>query len=107
LHNFCIDKSSEEIDYPFEKDVASIMMEGGFSLPCMDNNCIDAFWEYNSADRLDDLLDGKAHMDDHTPSQRRQYPHSFDKPCHKILAEVIRMGYERPDYSRVRLQEEA
>ena len=50
--------------------------------------------------RLNALLDGGAHMDDHTESQRRQYRRDLDKPCHKILAEVVRMGYERPDYSR-------
>ncbi|KAL3803836.1 hypothetical protein HJC23_003998 [Cyclotella cryptica] len=50
------------------------------------------------------LLDGGVHMDDHTEAQRRQYRHDLDKPCHKILAEVIRMGYERPNYSWERLQ---
>ena len=79
--------------------LANILMLSGLFLPQMDN-IKDAYWEYKSRDGLDALLDGGAHMDDHTESQRRQYHHDLDKPCHKILAEVIRMGYERPDYSR-------
>jgi hypothetical protein len=70
LHNFCFEKSNEVIDCPDDRDIANITMEGGLFLPRMDNNK-DAFWEcdYNAqshGDRLDGLLDGGAHMDDHT-----------------------------------------
>lgn len=104
LHNYCIVKKCN-VDRPYEGDVANIMIQGGLFLPRMDD-INDASWEYNSRDRLNDLLDGGAHMDDHTESQRRQYRHlrQLDKPCHRILAEVITMGYERPDHSRERLQ---
>ena len=73
-------------------------MEGGLFLPRMDNNT-DAFcfWDHSS-DQLNDLLDGGAHIDNRTKSERRQYRHDLDKPCDKILVEVARMDYERPDY---------
>jgi hypothetical protein len=70
------------------------------------DNCHNAFWEYSNEDRFDALLDGGAHMDDNIQAQRRQYRHDTDKPCNKILAEVVKMGYERPDYSRDRLAAE-
>lgn len=80
-------------------------MEGGLFLLCMDNNT-DALWDHSS-DQLNDLSDGGAHIDNHTKSERRQYRHDLDKPCHKILVEVARMDYERPDYSCDRLEAEA
>ena len=104
LHNYCIDKSVD-VYCPIPGDIANIAMEGGLFLPRMDNNT-DTSWD-PSSDRLNELLDGGQHMDDHTESQRRQYRHDLDKPCHKILAELVRMGYERPDYSRDRLNAEA
>jgi hypothetical protein len=47
------------------------------------DNSRNAFWEYSNEDRLDALLDGGPHMDDHTEVQRRQYRHDTDKPCNK------------------------
>jgi hypothetical protein len=104
LHNFCIDKRCEDVESPTESDVANITLDGGIFLPRMDNNR-NAFWEYSAAeDRLDDLLDGGLHMDDHTETQRRQYRHEKDKPCDRILAEIVQMGYQRPELSSARLQ---
>lgn len=105
LHNYCIDKRCEEVDAPSDSDLFNIAMDGGLFLPRMDNSR-NAFWEYSNEDRLDALLDGGAHMDDHTQAQRRQYRYDADKPCNKILAEVVKMGYERPDYSRDMLDAE-
>lgn len=104
LHNFCIDKRCEDVESPTESDVANITLDGGIFLPRMDNNR-NAFWEYSAAeDRLDDLLDGGHHMDDHTETQRRQYRFEKDKPCDRILAEIVQMGYQRPELSSARLQ---
>jgi hypothetical protein len=83
-------------------------MSGGLHLPCIDNNG-EAHWSYDASsglDRLDDLLDGGYHMDDHTRSQRRQYRHETDLPCHKILNYVTMMDYQRPDISRQRMQQD-
>ena len=110
LHNFCIEKSNEVIDCPDDRDIANITMEGGLFLPRMDNNK-DAFWEcdYNAqshGDRLDGLLDGGAHMDDHTMYQRRKYRADTDLPCHKILQYCERLNLQRPDYSSRRMERE-
>jgi hypothetical protein len=93
LHNYCIDKRCEEVKAPSDLDLFNIVMDGGLFLPRMDNSC-NAFWEYSNEDRLDALLDDGAHMDDHTQAQRRQYRHDTDKPCNKILAKVVKIGYE-------------
>ena len=89
-HNFCIDKKCEDVVSPTASEIANITMDGGLFLPRMDNNS-GAIWEPTTG-RLDALLDGGAHMDDHTESKRRQYRRDLDKPCHKILAEVVAAG---------------
>ena len=107
LHNFCIDQSCDNLDSPSVHDIANIAMNGGLHLPRMDNNG-GAYWSYDASgglDRLNDLLDGGFHMDDHTRSQRRQYRRQTDLPCHSILNYVRMMDYQRPDISRQRLQD--
>ena len=79
LHNFCIDKNCEDVVCPTAGDIANITLDGGLFLPCMDNNG-GAIWDPTTG-RLDALLDGGAHMDDHTETQRRQYRRDLDKPC--------------------------
>lgn len=107
LHNFCIDHGCEEMESPSARDVMNITMDGGLFFPRMDNRR-DAVWEYdyniNSADRMDDLLDGGEHTEDHTTAQRRKYRHDKDLPCHRILADVCKHDYERPEPSRRRMQ---
>jgi hypothetical protein len=108
LHNYCIDQSCVDLDCPSAHDVANIAMSGGLHLPRMDKNG-DAYWSYDLSgglDRLDDLLDGGYHMDDHTRSQRRQYRHETDLPCHELLNYVTLMDYQRPDISRQRMQKD-
>ncbi|KAL3802304.1 hypothetical protein ACHAWO_002152 [Cyclotella atomus] len=54
-----------------------------------------AYWSYDASgglDRLNDLLDGGFHMDDHTRSQRRQYRSKLILPCHSILNYVRNDG---------------
>jgi hypothetical protein len=107
LHNFCIDQSCDNLDSPSVQDIANIAINGGLHLPRMDNN-EGAYWSYDASgglDRLNDLLDGGFHMDDHTCSQRRQYRYKTDLPCHSILNYVTMMDYQRPDISRQRLQD--
>jgi hypothetical protein len=106
LHNFCIDQSCDNLDSPSVQDIANIAMNGGLHLPCMDNNG-GAYWSYDASgglDRLNNLLDGGFHMDDHTRNQRRQYRYETDLPCHLLLNHVMMMDYHRPDISRNRMQ---
>ncbi|KAL3793253.1 hypothetical protein HJC23_000795, partial [Cyclotella cryptica] len=55
------------------------------------------------ADRLDDLLDGGEHMDDHTRDQRRVYRAERDLPCYRILDYFYEQSLERPELSAQRL----
>lgn len=110
LHNFCIDTSGNGVDSPEESDIANIAMEGGLFLPRMDNNK-EAFWEYDTnvysqTDRLNELLDGGAHMDDHTRCDRRRYRSDKDLPCHRILEYCMENDLQRPDFSTTRLRRE-
>ena len=108
LHNFCIEKCSDAVDCPDDRDISNISLQGGLFLPRMDNNK-NAFWECDlnvatQHDRLDGLLDGGAHMDDHTMSQRRVYRAETDLPCHRILSYCEALNLERPDYSTRRME---
>ena len=55
---------------------------------------------------MDGLLDGGAHMDDHTIGQRRRYRADVDLPCYKILEYCESLNLERPDYSTKRMEAE-
>ena len=100
LHNFCIDHGSESVDSPTSNDITNITLGGGLFLPRMDKNK-EFYWEcddnpLSQKDRLDELLDGGNHMDDHTRNHRRKYRFDQDLPCHKILQHVIKYDYRRP-----------
>ena len=101
LHNFCIDANSgDDIGVVELRDAANIIVEGGMSLPRIDVHSDDAAagngWSYEDADdRLDDLLDGGDHMDDHTYDDRRRYRNLFS-PRHMIFQHVVSNGFRRP-----------
>ena len=80
-------------------------MEGGLYLLRMDKNG-ESYWEYdleiNSRDRLDDLLDGGMHTDDHSRWSRRRYRCDADLPCHRMLNDFVKKHYERPELSKRR-----
>ena len=107
LHNFCIDNDCTDVDCPLDEDISNIALAGGLFLPRMDRNK-NAFWECDEdptshEDRLDELLDGGCHMDDHTRTQRRKYQFAKDMPCHRILSFCEQELLSRPDYSAERL----
>ncbi|KAL7487518.1 hypothetical protein ACHAW6_013108 [Cyclotella cf. meneghiniana] len=86
LHNFCIDNASDQMECPEEVDILNIAIEGGQFLPRMDNNR-QYFWEcdvnvYSESDRLNDLLDDCAHMDNHMRGQRGKYNSDRNLPCY-------------------------
>ena len=110
LHNFCIDNASIGVPHPDDEDILNIAVDGGIFLPRMDNNR-EFVWEcdsnvYSHNDRLNDLLDGGAHMDDHTRGQRRQYKADRDLPCFHILSYFEEHALEHPAYSAQRLVED-
>lgn len=94
LHNYCI---ADSIDAMEAKDTKKIMLDGGMLLPRIDGRDADK-WVYDSAhDRLDDLLDGGEHCDDHTYDDRRKYRHEIDLPNERILEHIVAEGHRRPD----------
>lgn len=110
LNNFCIDNTSLGVAHPEETDILNIAVEGGLFLPRMDNNR-KYIWEcdtniYNQSDRLNNLLDGGAHMDDHMRSERRRYHSDSDLPCYRVLNYFKEQALEHLAYSAQRLAEE-
>lgn len=107
LHNYCSDNGSDSVDSPSEADLINITTEGGLFLPRLDNSGAyvwDSVTESGGgADRLDDLLDGGEHMDDHTRDQRRVYRAERDLPCYRILDYFYEQSLERPELSAQRL----
>eukprot|EP00804_Cyclotella_cryptica_P020312 CCRYP_014047-RA/>CCRYP_014047-RA protein AED:0.35 eAED:0.35 QI:0/-1/0/1/-1/0/1/0/184 len=110
LHNFCIDNASVGVERPEDAGIPNIVVEGGLFLPRMDNGrqCV---WEcdtniYSQSDRLNEFLDGGAHMDDHTRSERRRYRYDRDLPCYRILNYFEEQALERPEYSARSLAEQ-
>ena len=97
LHNFCIDSNHEEIGPADIGDTGNIMMEGGMVLPRIDN-VGDYFWDYDTDhDRLDEVLDGGDHYDDHSRDVRRRFRRLVDLPIHLIHQHVIDSGARRPE----------
>ncbi len=99
--------------YPEEVDFFQLC-HGGWSIfyPewTMDNNR-QYFWEcnvnvYSQSDRLNYLLDGGSHMDDHTRGQRRKYDGDRHLPSYQFLDYFVEQALERPDYSAQRLAAE-
>lgn len=97
LHNFCIESNSgDDIGVTELGDASNIMVEGGMSLPRIDgDDAVDNVWRYEAADRLDDLLDGGDHMDDHSADDRRRYRNYF-LPRQMIHQHIELNGFRRP-----------
>ena len=102
LHNFCI-ANREEVAAAYEKDVSSILLDGGCRLPRMDRSQDN--WRYDmgtdSPDRLTHLLDGGDHREDHSQELRRRLRRfTGSLPCQSILRRVTQLGVTRPSRSR-------
>ena len=69
LHNFCIQSTNcgDDIVSSDFRDASNINREGGLVLPRIDrDDGSENRWRYEAEDRLDSLLDGGQHMDDHS-----------------------------------------
>ncbi|EJK44605.1 hypothetical protein THAOC_36845 [Thalassiosira oceanica] len=105
LNNFCI-ANNEGVAAAYEKDVSSIVLDGGCPLPRMDESQDN--WRYdtgaNSADRLSHLLDGGDHRDDHSPNLRQRFRRVMSRlPCQSILRRVTELAVTRPSRSTGRM----
>ena len=99
LHNFCIDQSDRSIDAALSRDVAHIVREGGEYCPRIDEDGA-AVWEYDEEeDRLNALLDGGEHRNDHSATARRRYRWVEDLPRSRLHRVVSARGLTRPTRS--------
>ena len=114
LHNFCIDHSDHMIEQSYRKDATSILMDDGLYCPRIDDD-IDDPWEYdNVQDRVNGLLDGGHHLEDHSREDRRRYCRATNLPNALVLREVRALpnevildrvfdrSYQRPRRNRMR-----
>jgi hypothetical protein len=95
LHNFCITQA-DQIAQPYERDIANISNRGGIDLPMIDDN---ETWRYDhvgGCDRLNSLLDGGQHMEDHSREDRRVCRYTEHLPADVMLAKIEEHGYQRP-----------
>lgn len=95
LHNFCITQA-DQIAQPYERDNANISNGGGINLPRIDDN---ETWRYDhvgGCDRLNSLLDGGQHMEDHSRESRRSCRYTEHLPADIMLAKIEDHGYQRP-----------
>ena len=100
LHNFCIEQNDCDLDSAYRGDVSNIMREGGMYRPKIDDDG-EAVWTYDlDEDRVNELLDGGEHQDDHAREERRRYRQSRHLPRSRIFTVVSRGGYNRPSRSR-------
>jgi len=100
LHNYCIDSDREEIFPADICDVSNIMLDGGMTLPRIDNDEIDNYyWQYDEEDdRLHQLLDGGNHFEDINRSVRRRYRRRSDRLPSALIHEHIKnTGARRPE----------
>ena len=106
LNNYCITRGDVSAEPPIGSDAVNIVSEGGLYLPRLDASG-QGEWQYDmnlahSRDRVQDLLDGGQHMDDHTRSASRKYRRERDLPCHVMLRDFVLKHYHRPEISRMR-----
>lgn len=115
LHNFCIDHSDGMIERSYYKDATNIIRDGGMFSSRFDGDSDDQ-WEYDTVnDRLDDLLDGGQHTQDHSRGDRRRHRRTPNLPNQVILDNHVRplpnqiildrvfdRSYQRPARSRLR-----
>ncbi|KAL7475863.1 hypothetical protein ACHAW6_001761 [Cyclotella cf. meneghiniana] len=107
VHNFCIDNSSEEVGRPSETDIVDSTMDGGLFLPRLDHSSAYFCQCDSENDRLDSLLDGGDHVDNHTRDQRRLYRVERDLPGNRILDTFTEQSVEHPDLSSRRIASHA
>lgn len=102
LHNFCIESNSgNDISTADVGDSSHIMMDGGMLLPRIDRvdgNEDTVRWMYDDTeDRLNALLDGGDHRDDHADADRRRFRrHREVTPRHWIHNYIAENGFRRP-----------
>lgn len=102
LHNFCINSNGgDDIASACVGDSAHIMLEGGMTLPRIDRDVAagSSGWSYEEdEDRVDGLLDGGDHMEDHTDSDRRRFRSIISQLPRTLIHEHVKTnGYRRPE----------
>jgi hypothetical protein len=100
LHNFCIQSSNcgDDIVASDFGDVSNIIMEGGMVLPRINrDDGSDNRWRYEEEYRLDILLDGGQHMDDHDKDDCRPYRYRNEIPRQAIHEYIVLNEFRRPD----------
>ena len=109
LHNFCIDEKDERISKLTPGDSIDITMQGGIDLesPSQDGNGNENVevvenveddgddGTYRTMRRVDDLLDGGQHRDDHSPNWAR-LPNQTSLPFWSMLTYIEQQGFQRP-----------
>ena len=102
LHNFCIDQTDSGLEHAHKVDVPNLMRSGGIYCPRVDQGG-SVTWTYgfavNSKDRLDTLLDGSKHIDNHTREDRHRYRWRSHLPKDFIFRQVRSNRYTRPPRS--------
>merc|ERR1712032_560856 len=109
-------KTKSEIGIPMcVGDATNIIRDGGMFSSRFDGDSDDQ-WEYDTVnDRLDDLLDGGQHTQDHSRGDRRRHRRTPNLPNQVILDNHVRplpnqiildrvfdRSYQRPARSRLR-----
>ena len=92
LHNFCIQSTNcgDDIVSSDFRDASNIIMEGGLVLPRIDRyDGSGNRWRYEEEDRLDNLLDGGHHTDDHSDLDRRRYRYCNELPRQSIYDYIV------------------
>lgn len=100
LHNYCIDSNCEEIFPADICDVSNIVLDGGMTLPRIDNDQTANYnWQYDEEDdRLHQLLDGGNHFEDINRNVRRRYRRRSDRlPSALIHEQIKNTGARRPE----------
>jgi hypothetical protein len=101
LHNFCID-ANEKLDEPAKDDEEDIVLHSGIILPAFqpmpqseETDVSTEFVYVPERDRLNQLLDGGEHADDH--NRYTMDNRSVDQFPNKIMLQLIEsQGFQRP-----------
>lgn len=101
LHNFCINQN-EKLNAPTESDEEEIVLHSGIILPAFqpmqvpeEADVATEFMYIPERDRLNQLLDGGEHMDDHSRFTRE--PRSGGVFPNKVMLDLIEtQGFQRP-----------
>lgn len=99
LHNFCIDHQDGNIPATSFSDSFHIVMDGGLNLTNIDTTDPNNY-NYQTLDRINELLDGGMHLDDGSYKDMRRSREQDELPVSKMLNDIESDGYKRPVANR-------